>query len=322
VTGRARAEHVGAIYSSLMQNALNAGSVMVSSAGNQGPDDCTTGWPSIRSETLAVGALEHPLGLDYDDVPMRHSSSTGGMVITTTAGTSAFISVLDLAAPGNFRRWFTPPGNSYGTADAAGTSFSAPVVSAVAGLMRHTFWGLGLGHGHARNMMVNTLLMGNGWSSSSGTIRALGMDWRSGAGRVKAHFPHNLDLVAPWGWGWRAVTIRQGETVTWPIGMTQSESLHYVTQWKWAVLWTPPDLSQVPDVDFYVDETTCPPGGSYIRNGLNDLGYDHRVRFKLGRSSLDGGRCYRMRAYGYNVPAGGVTFYSADYYHSGPAGDH
>jgi hypothetical protein len=60
-----------------------------------------------------------------------------------------------------------------------------------------------------------------------------------------------------------AHTIHDGETITWPIGMTQSESLNHVTQWKWAVLWTPAKLSAVPDIDRFYSadyDHSGPPG--------------------------------------------------------------
>lgn len=163
--------------------------------------------------------------------------------------------------------------------------------------------------------MATGLLFGDGWDSDTDTQTSNGMSWRSGAGRMRAHWPSSADLVAPWGWGWRSVTIYPGQTVTWPVGSGGPLSSS-ITQWKWAVLWAPSNLDAVPDIDFYVDDT-CAGGGVLAY----DMGYDVRARFRLDQSQISG-RCLQMRAVAYSVPPEGVTFYSADYFHSGSTAVH
>ncbi len=82
---------------------------------------------------------------------------------------------------------------------------------------------------------------------------------------------------------------------------------------------TPTNLTSVPDVDFYVDDT-CPFQGGILKLA-SDAGYDIRARFRLSQAEITG-RCLRMRAVAYSVPPGGVTFYTSDYFHSSDPNEH
>ena len=115
--------------------------------------------------------------------------------------------------------------------------------------------------------------------------------------------PHPNDLTGPWGWGWRSVTVTQGQTVTFDVGGPGVEAAG-ITDWKMAALWTPSDLQNVPDVDFFVDNTCAFGGGTSTL--LADTGYDVRTRFRLSGADI-AGKCLRMRLYGYSVPPGGVN---------------
>jgi hypothetical protein len=89
-----------------------------------------------------------------------------------------------------------------------------------------------------------------------------------------------------------------------------------MTMWKAAILWTPSDMNAVPDIDFYVEDVCA--NNQSIRA---DYGYDIRSRFRIVAPELTG-KCLRIHAYGYAIPPGGVTFYVANYYHSGPTNVH
>jgi hypothetical protein len=306
-----------------MLTALNTGVVMTAAAGNLGESldetNCTIGYPALRSETIAVGGLNTGSSMTaYDDTGIWYGSSAGGMMIRTVAGGFPTVSSVDLVAPARVDRWPivhpTFGTNTYAQNMADGTSFAAPGVASMIGAMKNAFWSVGWGANDARMLMVNALLMGNGWrpgaGGGTGTISQSGMGYRSGAGKPKTHWPSSADLQSPWGWGWRAVSIRQGETVSWPVGDSGME-LSSVMQWKWAVLYTSPSMNDVPDIDFYIDNTCGP--GTY--NMYSDTGYDLRARFRLSWADI-AGRCLQMRAYGYSV-SGTVTFYSADYFHGG-----
>lgn len=301
----------------VLQTALHSGAVVVKSAGNGGVNPgCTLGYPANRPQTLAINGVDTATTTQaYENVPILASASRGGVTIRTHSNWLATASRLDAVVPGKLIGFLAPPGNSYSTSYFSGSSVAAPVATGVVGAIRSAFAANGWPTGDARLIMANTLLMGDGWDSDSGLQTIIGMSTRSGAGRLKTHWPSSVDLAGTWGWGMRAVTITQGQTVTWPVG-SGGPMPAGVTQWKWAVVWTPLNMDDVPDIDFYVDDL-CGGGGIVA----SDTGYDVRGRFRLGQSSITG-RCLQMRAVGYSVPPGGVTFYSADYFHSGATGAH
>ena len=59
---------------------------------------------------------------------------------------------------------------------------------------------------------------------------------------------------------------------------------------------------------------TCSGAGTIA----SDTTTDFRKRIQLRQSDI-AGRCLQMRATALRTPAGGTTFYTADYYHSGDA---
>jgi hypothetical protein len=167
----------------------------------------------------------------------------------------------------------------------------------------------------ARLLMANLLLMGDGWNADTGTVTSYTINSLSGAGRFRGHFPQSpQDLTAPWGWGWRASRIYQGDHMYFNVGPHPMPAS--VTMWKAAILWTPSDLNATPDIDFWIEDICA---GNQVL--LSDIGYDIRARFRLLQANLTG-KCLRVHAYGYSIPPGGVTFYTADYYHSGSTNVH
>lgn len=302
-------------------NATNSGTIIVASAGNElNTGACNISYPALRTEALAIGQLnstnDHPLA-SYTTLPVSAKSSRGGVPIKTFDGVPSSIAGVGLIVPGCYSFGYNMTGSmsNYGI-EACGTSFAAPAVSGLLGIMRHAWWQAGFAKNDARMMMTNALLLGDGWNGA--TIQQKGLHPVTGAGRPRLHWPSNSDLVAPWGWGQRVITIHQGETITWPVGNGGPMSPS-VTLWKWATLytWTDPaggagGLSNVPDIDFYVDDT-C--NGTTITID-HDTSRDTRARFRLTKERISG-KCLRMRAYGHSIPPGGATFYSADYFHSG-----
>lgn len=223
---------------------------------------------------------------------------------------------MDLVAPAILSHYFTPPGNAYAfTPPFEGTSVSSPIVAANGGLFRNALYSYGLGTADARSLMVNLLLLGNGWSAEQGSITSSGMDWLSGAGRLKMHWPSTADLTPPWNWNFGARFVAPGQDAVWSInnGSPLSGS---VTQFKFVTMYTAADLNNVPDVDFYVEDT-CPPGGGPPVIIASDTGYDIRSRFRLEGLQIQY-RCLQLRAHAYSVPPEGMAFYLASLYHSGP----
>ncbi len=307
-----------------IRNATNAGVVVVAAAGNLGSGaSCTIAYPADRPEVIAVNGLKSDSETSsYDSLLIDpNSCSRGGMPIGLYGGGSSTIAGIDLVAPSKFTYYpsrssivspplltYASPGNS-----TTGSSMASPVIAAAAGAVRNAFEVSGFDMTDSRLVMANLLVMGDGWNADSGGISPVFMNTLSGGGRFRGHFPSSQDLQAPAAWGWRAVPIRQGEHVYWPIGTPPLSP--QITMWKGAVLWTPADLNAVPDIDFYI-ENTCP-----FETIASDISYDIRARFRVTAPNL-AGKCLQVHAYGFNVPPGGTTFYAADYFHSGPTNVH
>ena len=124
------------------------GLIMIASAGNSGNDEIH--YPSGLAETISVGASNE------DD---------------SIAGFSNYGSTIDCAAPGS-NIISTAVGGNYN--EVSGTSFSAPIVSAIAGLILST-------HPEFDPEQVRNIL-----KTSSDDILNPGWDNYSGAGRVSA----------------------------------------------------------------------------------------------------------------------------------------
>jgi hypothetical protein len=183
------------------------------------------------------------------------------------------------------------------------------------GGIKNAFFKLGFDTTNARLMMAHALVMGDSWETGW-QDSAWRMDFRSGAGRFRAHWPYPDDLVSPSGWDARATYILPGQSITWPVGDSGPEPAE-LTMFKWAGHWTSSNLSVVPDIDFYVDDVCVNPPELVAW----DNGYDPRIQIRIERPNL-ANRCLQMRAYAYSVPSSGYYFYSSSYFHSGPVYNH
>lgn len=112
-----------AYYSAVVDQAVtyawNHNALVIASAGNDGTQ--TPSYPAADADAIAVGAL--------DDADQRASFSQYGAWVQLAAPGQGILSTLPLT-PSNFSRTPTTP---YGWGD--GTSFSAPIVAAVAGMI-------------------------------------------------------------------------------------------------------------------------------------------------------------------------------------------
>ncbi len=137
---------VSALFHDVLHYLASKGMILVAAAGNDGSSDVY--YPAGFQETVAVGASNKNDWL---------------------AGFSNYGDWLDVLAPG-VDMLSTAPGNGYNTVN--GTSFSAPVVSAIAALILSR-------HPEFNNEEVRTVL--------KGSARPLAMDHsKIGAGRVDA----------------------------------------------------------------------------------------------------------------------------------------
>ncbi|MBK7583132.1 MAG: S8 family serine peptidase [Myxococcales bacterium] len=298
----------------LLASALASGMLSSFSVGNDPPTmGCRVTWPAFRTETLGVSGLKSiDDSLDYRALPMLDGASRGGLPIRTWTGLLTSTWGVDLVTPGNIRLLYRQPFSSgylaYYQYEIGGTSIAAPVAAGAAGSLRQY---LGAST-PAQAILVNMLMLADGWDADTGQINTDYMSTRSGAGRLRMH--SSYDLTGPWGWGWRQVTVYNGQTVKWTVGDAGPES-SWVRQWKWATFWHEPNLDSVADIDFKV-VNTCPAGGGPPEVIAWDNSYNLRSHFVFTQSIISG-RCLEMQAIGYNVPSGGRVVWSADYYHSG-----
>lgn len=128
------------------------------------------------------------------------------------------------------------------------------------------------------------------------------------------------NLTAPWGWGWHAVNISQGTEVAFDVWDSGPES-STIRQWKVAMTWDEPSLTNAADIILRV-YNTCPLGGGAPVLVASQTGYDVRKRIELKQNEI-GGACLRYHIIGRSIPAGEVrAVYVADYFHSGDPADH
>ncbi|MEW5849146.1 MAG: S8 family serine peptidase [Myxococcota bacterium] len=302
-----------------LTRALEAGILVVKSAGNSGYNDpaCKLTWPAFRTEVLSVTAMDSWVDwLPYQELGRWPFSSLGGMQARALSGHALELSGVGLAAPGVWRHNFhLAPGTYNEDGRIEGTSFAAPAVSGAALLLKQAMAEQGWPADDARLVMLNLLLTADAWNGEPGDTTPLraGISRSSGFGRVNVRAPADWDLPAPWGWGWRAFTIHQGETHIWPVGDEGPEDRD-VAQWTAALLWFEPDLQQVSDVTLSV-HNACPPHAPGTLAG--DWSFDVRKRVRLDGAEV-AGRCLELHVTAYQTPPEGVDVVVGDLFHGAP----
>lgn len=307
--------------------AHDAGVFVVASAGNNGyTGPCTVDYPALLPQVLAAGATQSNDNVDYNDQSLmdrwvggtRFWSATGPVPISLAEFGDSNTAGVDLLAPGIYRRNFTDA-NNYNTGTWTGTSMAAPILAGVAANMRDMFDSIGWSAGaDPRALMVNMLVLGDNWDWGIGEDRRTQISDTSGFGRAKVHFPTGASMDGPWGWGWRSEHLDSGETKSWTVGGSGAESFS-VEEFKWAVTWFDDDLREASDVVIRLYDTCPSSGGTQLV--ASDLSYNLRKSVHLLSDEI-GGRCLEMRATAYQTPPGGVTIFSADYWHGGDPDEH
>jgi hypothetical protein len=191
-----------------------------------------------------------------------------------------------------------------------GNSFSIPVMSGAAGLLRQT-----TGNVDARALKAMVLVMGDGTDSVySGQGSHAGPSEIYGTGKFKGHRFGGLEAPsgALYNWSWH---LEEGQelSLTFPSVVPSG-----VTKWKWAVYVDQHDLSQVPWVWLRVEQG-CGGAGPL---GPTDYTVSLQKFVSLEAPVLQAGQCPRVEVYGFSVPPGGVDVYIAGYYHSGDPDEH
>lgn len=324
-----------------LKNAADAGMLIVAAMGNCGgttpAGGCpaqaygtnTTTYPALRRDVLAAAALfaevDPTTPATYDASSIATYSSNGGMSAQLWDGTplSRVFAVADLAAPGGGTYWYDrnelgQHAYSYGYGN--GTSIAAPVIAGSAALMREAFYRAGwpAAISDARRFMVNMLLMGDGFHSDTGNDWVIGMDRRSGAGRLHMHYPSSDNMTLPWYWDTRTLVVSDGDEIRVPMYDAGPEPTQ-ATQFKLAMTWEEQSYQSIADITVDLWDT-CPAGGGSAHL-VSDLSFDIRKRIDV--SNNVGGRCLEYRIQALSVPPGQTrTVHVAAYYHSGNPADH
>jgi len=306
-----------------LQNATDAGMLVVEGVGNTqfgdpGVGNCNAFYPALRREVLVVGGVDTQY-LDtpaqYDAAPIANWSNRGGMDSRIGGYTIPdSLAVVDVAAPGCWDQWYKGA-TGYQVGNACGTSFASPATAGAAALLRQAFYRY-MSPPTARLLLTNMLLMGDGYHSDIGMKSAVGMDPRSGAGRVHMHYPSSASLISPWGWGWHSFRLDPGQERWFSMWDDGAESPS-ITQWKVAMTWREDDYTNMADIVLEVWDH-CE-GQPWVQVS-EDWSYDIRKRITLPGSSI-GGRCLWYRVRCFSAPAG-RSVYVADYFHSGDPAEH
>ncbi|HET6415177.1 MAG TPA: S8 family serine peptidase [Polyangiales bacterium] len=310
----------------VIRTVTKGGALVVAAAGNENSEQgrceptsgCSVCYPAVRPEVLAVGNVETSQGIDYDLAEIAENSSRGFARVGVGGQHSADypsgvdIPVVSIAAPGNLCAYFNND-DTYDEVGRSGTSFSAPVISAAAGLVREEF---GPAVWDARMLKSHVLTMGDGSGadvSQPGVAVGTSSVW--GTGRVKMH-PFDA-MQSPKGLAHRSFRIHENERVLFHAADTKGDALEPdVTQWKMGMYIDWPDLSTIPYLLISYWNTCNRP--RLIAADLNPGLERHVV---LESPAIDQA-CLEIRVYGYSVPAGGVEVFVTDYYHSGDPSEH
>lgn len=292
----------------MIRASLTAGVAVFASTGNEGASSIH--YPAYRPETVAVGALDtSSSGTAYLSTTMAGYSNWGSRLVKTADGYNAVYPAVGLIAPGRLDLVTYQSPSSYATGS-WGTSFATPAVAGAAALMEQGYAGRGWTNLHGQFYAATMLMFGDGWDASTNTTRTSGLHTQSGAGRLRARFPDSADFTGGWAWGFRAVTLSQGQEVCWGVSHGGPLEASYTT-WKWAARWTEPDLMSIADIDLRVLDACN--GNAYVV-GQNDRAIDNRIELK---SAAFSGKCLRACLYGYMIPAGTTrTVYTVDFIHS------
>lgn len=302
----------------VMKNALAAGLVMLSAAGNDGgadPNVCTVEYPGSRSEVLSVGGLEpgcvligtHP---PYNTFPIVAGSARGGANIIIDGWTAVReLKMVDGVAPDDMNEIPTIIPNGWNEGDPigicawGGTSYAMSVVAGALGLVRQVYDTIGWNT--AGIVTTDSLLMTDGWESDSNTFPSWGGGRRSGFGRAKFHYPGDADFVEPWGWTGEIITLSGGQSACRAVGNIGIEpaGVNLVTT---TAMWFEEDFTNAGDVTLQV-RSNCPSACVSQNPQIihTDGGYDIAKRVRLWSPAQEiQGKCLEVVLQAYHIPAG------------------
>lgn len=302
--------------------ATDAGILVVVAAGNDANDQpagtCTVSSYAAIPDAMAIGATNKATSLAaLDTVSLASYSARGSVNATLYGGRVVSTRMIDLVVNGRVEDAAGDGATGY-IRRTRGTSFAAPQVAGVAGLLKDWVYSRGsFGGMDADPYALRTLLsvMGDGASSTLGGGSGFGYTVSDHSGFGHLRF---VDLDAAigsgGGWGLQRRYVSQGQVLMWPIGSSGPESSS-VKGLKFAALWDWNLFSGSPDIKFeLVDQ--CPAATPVVLRTA--ARHPHKARMRLRASEMASyfhGRCMNVRMTVEHA-SGIVPVYTADYFYT------
>lgn len=199
--------------------AVDAGVVPIVSAGNNGAEgDCTVNPTATYASTISVGATNDAINLPALESVVRASFSSYGSTNTAISGGRTVTDPL-ITVVANGKHKMLAGSDQTGIINSSGTSFSAPSIAGITGLIKHWIWYRGgLPQGMANDpIAIRAILslMGDGRTSSTDALTK--RDPEFGYGNVR-FVNFDSDTGAEGSWGIKKISVSNGSITEWKIG--------------------------------------------------------------------------------------------------------
>jgi len=168
------------------------------------------------------------------------------------------------------------------------------------------------------HLLANVILMGDGWSATSNTIKASGFDDRSGAGRVHGWSPQSMGLFyPPFGWSCHTRTFTSQSQQEFFYVLGTAPLIAEITLWKGVMVAEETDRNNAAHFSMVVaNECPQPPGPPVVI--ASDSSYGTRKRLRLTGPGQIAGKCLRVTITALHLPTGQTRkVHACDYFHGG-----
>ncbi len=300
-------------FNPALRNITDAGVLNLLTMGDAGHGGgCSAIWPANRPDGVAVGALDgRDANVAYAATSTSIHTARGGAPLTVDGSTySTALSVADLATIGTTDWMYnytngglgSPSYYQWDSGEDGYTSYSTPIVSGQAALLRHAMVAQGVYAlaTDARLQIPFLIMMGDGWPGTGSGRTTSGMSWTTGAGRSYNHLMSSSHFSPGWGYSCHKGTLSDGDTVTYSVrpnlGGGALPMQASVKTWKAVLTWDEADLANAADLDLEVFDQCPGQPATYL---AGDNGRDLRERLRLTSVA---GKCLRARVSAYHIP--------------------